>query len=125
MKKNCYSKGVSLFQLNKNKVTKKNVSILKKQCSNKPNNKNQNKNTKLYGVPPKPERVLAIMYHANTKPMYKNAVRLANDPFYNFGIPTYLPVTPRAYKPNTWPTSKQHKVYQILPNYFPGRKNKK
>lgn len=121
IKKQCYKKGISLFRLNENKVSKKNVSVLQKQC-NKVNNKVQNKNTKLYGVPPKPERVLAIMFHANSKLAYKNAVRLANDPFYNFGIPTYLPTTPRAYRPNTWPTYKQHKVYQILPAYFHGKK---
>jgi hypothetical protein len=120
LKKNCYNKGISLYKLNNNKVSKKNVSVLKSQCASK-NTKNTNANVKRYGVPPKPERVLAIMQLNNSKPSFKNAVRFANDPFYNFGNPVYLPVSPIPYSRKTWPTKKQHTVYTILPNYFPGK----
>jgi hypothetical protein len=109
-----------MYQLNNNKVTKKNVSVLKSQCASK-NAKNVNANVKRYGVPPKPERVLAIMQLNNSKPSFKQAVRFANDPFYNFGNPVYLPVSPIPYSRKTWPTKKQHVVYTILPNYFPGK----
>tara|TARA_Y100000389_G_scaffold118396_1_gene115570 strand:- start:762 stop:1262 length:501 start_codon:yes stop_codon:yes gene_type:complete len=121
LKKNCYAKGISMYQLNNHKVTKKNVSVLKSQCASKNANKNANKNVKRYGVPPKPERVLAIMQLNNSKPSFKNAVRFANDPFYNFGNPVYLPVSPIPYSRKTWPTKKQHVVYTILPKYFPGK----
>ena len=121
LKKNCYAKGISMYELRNNKVTKKNVSVLKSQCASKNANKNANKNVKRYGVPPKPERVLAIMQLQNNKPSFKNAVRFANDPFYNFGNPVYLPVSPIPYSRKTWPTKKQHVVYTILPKYFPGK----
>lgn len=122
LKKNCYAKGISLYELHNNKVVKKNVSVLKSQCASKNAKQHANENVKRYGVPPKPERVLAIMQLQNNQPAFKNAVRFANDPFYNFGNPVYLPVSPVPYSRKTWPTKKQHVVYTILPNYFPGKR---
>ena len=120
LKKQCYNKGISLCKINSNRVVNKNVSVLKKQCSGRKNKSlNANANTIRYGVPPKPERALAIMKRNNSKPIMRNAIKFANDPFYDFGFPVYLPVSPIPGKKNTRP--KNHVVYTILPNYFPGR----
>lgn len=122
IKRQCYEKGVSMYELGKTNVVKKNVSILRKQCTSKqPPNDVVNENTKRYGVPPKPERVLAIMKKNNSKPSFKNAVKRAEDPFYNFGNLRYFPTTPIPYSRKTWP--KNHEVYSILPSYFPGANN--
>ena len=115
LKANCYTKGVSLYELHENKLVKKNISVIQKHCKD---NNMANNNVKKYGVPPKPERVLAILKRNISKPSYKNAVRHANDPFYNFTNAKYLPVSPRPYSKKTWP--KKHEVYNILPVYFPG-----
>jgi hypothetical protein len=122
IKRQCYEKGVSMYELGNNKVVKKNVSILRKHCANNKAHKDVvDENTKRYGVPPKPERVLAIMKTNSSKPSFKNAVKRANDPFYNFGNLRYFPTTPIPYSQKTWP--KNHEVYSILPAYFPGTKN--
>lgn len=126
IKRKCYEKGVSMYDLGKNKVMKKNVSILRKQCANNNNklhNNVVNKNTQQYRVPPKPERVLAIMKKNNNKPSFNNAVKRAEDPFYNFTNLRYFPTTPIPYSRKTWP--KNHEVYSILPSYFPGKETNK
>jgi hypothetical protein len=119
LKKNCYTKGISMYELNKNKVVKKNLSVIKHQCQQIPNNTVINDNwVKSYGVPPKPERVLAILKSNRSRPSYENAVRHANNPFYNFKNPKYLPISPIPHITKTRPF--KHEVYNILP-YFSGK----
>lgn len=127
LRKECYSKGVSLFDMKTLKL--RHPSVLKTMCSHKnlKTNKNniytvrenlQNINSLFSKVPPYQERVKAIM--KNQKVNRASAEAFAADPFYTFKNPRYFARSPMIGRPNTFP--KNHEVWNILPNYFPGPK---
>ena len=76
-----------------------------------------------YGVPPREERILAML-HCNKSLKFETAELMVTDPFNSFKYPRYNSLNYTPYKKNTYP--KNHEVYQFLPIFFPQPKiNKK
>ena len=116
LKKKCYEKGISLYTINAptKQVVRKNVSVLSAQCEN-PKRTNVNEQSLMYGVPPRPERVLAYMNQMG----FNNAYKETGNIFFSPRKPMqYHLVTPIPYQPLTWPVN--HEVYTIDPIHFPG-----
>lgn len=118
LRKRCYEKGISLYD-NKT-LGPKTQTRLVSECSRSGKNLNniQNFNTMVYGVPPRPERARAIR-GADPKMSVGNAFMLSADPFYGFKNWRYVPDLPKNIK-NTY----GHEIWGVLPEFFPGPKNK-
>lgn len=118
IRKLCYSKGISLFEIKNDEIVPKNVSILYRQCSANINSNNKiiNDNSLVYKVPPKEERMRAMLQHNKTLTL-NNVKLMVADPFYSFKNPRYNSVNVKRGDPNTYPLN--HEVYKILPEYFP------
>ena len=120
MKKQLANQGITLLKedlSNKsNEEIKNNYEKYKNMSSeNKIEKLISNKNSLNFKVPPKLERVKAIMN--KMKISRENAENLAKNPFYNMGIPWYMQKTPIRGNIKTLP--KDHPVYKISKFYPP------
>lgn len=116
LKKRCYEKGISLY--NNKTLAPKTMNRLTSECANN-SGVPGNENTLGYGVPPLPERALAIL-RAQPNLTVEEAIRTAQSPFYSFNKPMYLVGSPVGGNKNTLAYTIGHDVWTILPEYFPG-----
>lgn len=119
LKKTCYEKGISLYD---NRTLKpKDRDRLAKECAaaDGSGGVRGNRNTMMYGVPPRPERARAIR---NERPdlTVQEAMNLAESPFYSFKNPMYMKGSPIAGNKNSLFYTIGHDVWTIVPEYFPG-----
>lgn len=113
----CYKRGISLYD--KQTLAPKNISKLYDQCTKFDGRtaRSINKNSLNYGVPPFPERALAL--HKELKISKAQAKELAKNPFHNFGTPYYNPRSPKVGVPSSWPA--YHDIYRVS-KFFPPHK---
>ena len=114
----------------KEELSKMGITLLKENLSNKSNEniksnfkkysentmirkQNENKNSINYKIPPKLERIKAMMGKGYSRPV---ANIYSNDPFHSFNNLMYMRNEPIRGDSTTWP--KNHDVYKIS-KYFP------
>ena len=107
MKNTCYKYGVSMYHDNY-RLKPKPLATLKKQCKPYKNYRFTNMNTRLFGVPPRPERAIQLLKNKKIKQTEQNYQQLQN-PFY-VGV-GYNPISPNKRPPNNY-------MYKIMPKYF-------
>ena len=117
LKKTCYDKGISLYD--SRTLKPKDRDRLAKECSNGSGVVQGNRNTAMYGVPPRPERARAIR-NAQPNLTVQEAMNLAESPFYSFKNPMYMKGSPIAGNKNSLYYTIGHDVWTIVPEYFPG-----
>ena len=124
LRRQCYSKGISLFD---DRLNPKTQTRLMNECARSGKNLNniQNFNSVGYGVPPRPERARAIR---NADPKLSmsahDAMFLAADPFYTFKKLRYIPELPVYFNKESIKNMHGHEVWGVLPEFFPGPTNK-
>lgn len=119
LRKQCYSRGVSMYDTQT--LQPKTLQRILKDCYASGANANavRNANTRDYGVPPKAERARAIRAE-NPGMTVKEALMLAEDPFFTFKNLRYYPELPVPGVPKTLKYTVGHDVWGILPEFFPG-----
>jgi hypothetical protein len=120
MKEELSKMGITLLKEDLSKKTNDNIKTnYTKYMNNEALRKRDaNQNSINYKVPPRLERIKAMMtkagYSRNIANMY------SNDPFHSFVNPMYMKYDPMRGESKTWP--KNHNVYKIS-SYFPGPVN--